>query len=142
MGAPPEGLRLTSLATTLSGGERVVVVPGSPGTSKLVRHVEGRESPRMPFDGPPYLSGEESRVISDWVAQGAPDEAGRKAPIPVGASVRLRGTLTARWALDGQPFVVGPDTRVRKNPRIGESVEVRGRLQGDGSIRATRVRGR
>jgi hypothetical protein len=96
----------------------------------------------MPFDGPPYLSDAEIRLIGDWVAQGAADQEGRKAPVPVGARLRLRGTLTARWAVDGQPVVVGPDTRVEENPSPGDRVEIRGSVRPDGTIGATRIRRR
>jgi hypothetical protein len=56
--------------------------------------------------------------------------------------LRLRGTLTARWAVDGQPVVVGPDTRVEENPSPGDRVEIRGSVRPDGTIGATRIRRR
>jgi mono/diheme cytochrome c family protein len=39
MGAPPEGLSLNSLAAILAGGDRIVVVPGKPEASELIRRV-------------------------------------------------------------------------------------------------------
>jgi len=142
MGMPPKGLRLGNHAQILEGAEHPVVVPGVPGASRLIRRVRGQSRPRMPFDGPPYLSEVEIRLISDWVAQGAPDAQGRPAPLPVGAHIRLEGVLTARWQLDELPLLVGADTRIRKNPGPGDSVEVRGVVRRDGRIEATRIRAR
>ena len=67
----------------------------------------------MPFDGPPYLSEDEMRLIERWIAQGARDAEGRRSPVPAGARVRFRG-----------------------------AEEVRGTLAPDGSVRVERVRGR
>lgn len=142
MGGPPEGLRLKTLAQVLAGGERVVVVPGSPGASELVRRIRGQALPRMPFDGPPYLSEDEVGLISDWVEQGARDAGGRVAQVPVGRRVRLHGRLTGHWALDGLPLRVGPGTRLRRVPGIGGYARVRGVVQPDGGILATRIRAR
>lgn len=139
---PPEGLRLKSRELILAGGERVVVLPGVPAASELVRRITGQSQPRMPFDGPPYLSADEIRLVSDWVAQGAPDAQGRRAPIPAGREVRLDGTLTGQWELDGVPLRVGPGTRIRKGPVPGDFVEVRGVILADGAIHATRIRRR
>ena len=141
-GAPPEGLRLKTRALILTGGERMVVVPGNPGASALVRHIRGQSRPRMPFDGPPFLNAQQIRLIADWIAQGAPDDQGNAAPIPVGARLRLEGTLTGRWRLDGTPLVVTGRTRIDKNPRVGDHVQVRGTVGPDGSIRVNRLRRR
>ena len=37
------------------------MVPGKPEASELVRRIRGQAHPRMPFDGPPYLSDDEIR---------------------------------------------------------------------------------
>lgn len=137
MGRPPEGLRLQTLGQVLGGGERAVVVPGSPGASELVRKVNGMSRPRMPFDGPPYLSEDEIRVITDWVAQGAPDDAGNRAHVPVGARARLHGTLTGPGELDGFPVLDGGG-----GGSWGSYVRVRGVVTSDGRIRVERIRGR
>ncbi len=141
-GRPPEGLRLKSRNMVLAGGERVVVIPGNPGGSELVRRIVGHSQPRMPLDGPPYLADEEIRLIADWIAQGAPDDAGKRAPVPVGARVRLEGVLTGRWQVDGTPVTVTVGTRIEKTPRVGERVEVRGIVAADGSILVRRLRRR
>lgn len=139
MGEPPEGLDLTSHATTLAGGERVVVVPGHPLASELLRRVRGQARPRMPYDGPPYLSEEETRLLERWIAQGARDARGRAAAIPTGARVRLHGRLDGRWSLDGLPLEVGPGTRIDDAPGAGDRVRVRGRLRHDGGIAVERL---
>ena len=141
-GAPPEGLRLGSRADILRGGDRMVVVPGVAAASELVRRIKGQSRPRMPLDGPPFLSPEEIRLISDWIAQGAADEQGNRAPVPIGARVRLEGRLEARWRLDGVPLVVGPGTRIKKDPGPGDWVEVRGTVLRGGAIGAERIRRR
>lgn len=141
-GGPPEGLRLDTLAGVLAGGERVVVVPGNPDASEIVRRVEGTAQPRMPFDGPPWLSDDEIALIRRWIAGGAPDAEGIAAPMPTGGEVRYRGTLTAPGAIDGVPFVAGPDTRVDDAPGVGGAAELRGVVRADGTIEATRLRDR
>lgn len=96
----------------------------------------------MPFDGPPYLTDAEIRLIEDWIAQGARDSEARKAAIPVGAAVRLHGTLEPRWRLDGLDLVVATRTRIDKTPAPGDYVEVRGRLDEAGNVNVERIRGR
>ena len=142
LGAPPEGLRLTDYASIMQGNGRLVVVPGNPGASKLWRRVKGLSSPRMPFDGPPWLPEADIALLERWIVDGARDKAGQAAPVPVGASVRLNGRLTAQWALDGTPFVVTRSTRLKKHPRVGDWVELRGVIRADGQLEATRLRPR
>ncbi len=142
MGAPPEGYRLTSLAQTLSPADRVRVVPGNAAGSELVRRIRGNSSPRMPFDGPPYLSAGEIDLIMRWIDGGARDAEGKPAPVPVGARVRLHGQLTGRWAVDDLPLQQAGRLRVDKSPGIGDYVEVRGQVLPDGAIAAERIRRR
>ena len=119
-----------------------MVVPGVPGASELVRRITGQSRPRMPLDGPPYLSEEEIRLLRDWVAQGAVDVDGNRAAVPAGAEVRLQGTLSGFWALDGLPLVVDRNTRLKKSPALGDRVRVRATVLPDGRLRATRIRPR
>lgn len=142
MGPAPDGYRLYSYAATLSSVERVRVVPGHPAASELLRAVRGQARPRMPFDGPPYLSDDEIDLIEMWIAQGARDAEGRKATIPAGAPVRLHGTLEPGWRLDGLELDVGSHTRIDKSLSTGDYVEVRGRLNANGSIVVERLRRR
>jgi mono/diheme cytochrome c family protein len=139
-GPAPEGYLLNSYRATLSAADRVRVVPGHPGASELVRRIRGQARPRMPFDGPPYLNEREIALIEQWIAQGARDEKGHPAAIPAGARVRLHGTLDGNSTLDGLQF----DSRGARIRRAapGGYVELRGTIEGDGSVRAERVRGR
>lgn len=142
MGAPPEGLRLTSYATTVSSGERARIVPGNPLASQFYRSIVGHARPRMPRDGPPYLSDDEIRLIADWIRDGARDEKGTPASNPTGARVRLNGTLGPGWTLDGLQLVIRGSTRIDKSPGPGDYVEVRGTVRSDGQIDVERLRRR
>jgi len=141
MGAPPEGYRLSSYENAIAESDRVRIVPGNSGASELARRIRGQSQPRMPFDGPPWLSEEDMRLIEEWIRQGARGADGRAAPVPTGAAVRFEGILTARWAVDGTPISV-EGARIDKSPRVGDRVEIRGVVQPDGSVRATRIRRR
>ena len=140
VGQAPEGLRLTTYELVLQGGERRVVVPFSPLASELYRKVVGHSLPRMPLDGPPYLDQEQIELIGEWIAEGARDVGGEPAPVPAGGEVRLRGTLTGRWELDGLELLVGPSARIEDEPGVGDYVEVRGVVTPDGRIRVERLR--
>lgn len=140
MGPAPEGFLTTGYGEILASAERARIVPGQPGASEIVRRIRGDSRPRMPFDGPPWLEDAEMALIEQWIAAGAPDDQGQPAPIPVGARVRFEGKLTGKWEVDGQPLLVGKGTRIDKEPRVGDRVEVRGLVEGNGVIRATRIR--
>lgn len=142
MGPPPEGYRLTSHAATVAAVDRARVVPGNPGASELMRRIRGQARPRMPLDGPPFLEREEIDLIEAWIAQGARDAAGVAAPVPVGAAVRLHGTLTAGPGLDGLAFQFGPGARIDRQPAPGAYVEVRGRIDSGGGVVVERLRAR
>jgi mono/diheme cytochrome c family protein len=142
MGPAPEGYLLTGYEQALDATDRARIVPGRPDASELVRRIRGQARPRMPFDGPPYLSDAEIRLITDWIAQGARDASGTPAELPAGAKVRLHGRLTGRWQLDGLPLDVNGDTRYDKGPAPGDYVEVRGTIEAGGEVRAERVRPR
>jgi len=141
-GPAPEGLSLQTYADVIRGGDRLVIVPGQVRASELVRRIHGIAQPRMPFDGPPWLSEDEIRLISQWIDQGARDNDGQAAPPPIGQPVRLHGRLTGQWSLDGLPLVVDGGTRIKKSPRPGSYVEVRGYIGNDGLVHATRIRQR
>lgn len=142
MGPPPEGYRLTSYEATLSTADRVRVVPGQPGASELLRRVQGHSRPRMPYNGPPWLSAEDTQLIADWIAQGARNAKGQPAPVPVGARVRLGGTMDGQGRLDGLPLHMAPGARLDKMPRAGEAAQLRGRVGEGGRVEVERVRGR
>lgn len=142
MGPAPEGYRLTDYAAAIAAVDRVRVVPGVPAASELLRRIRGQSRPRMPFDGPPWLSEAEVKLIADWIAQGARDAEGKPAPMPTGARVRLGGLWADGERLDDLPLVIDGGTRVDKRPRVGGHAEVRGVVQSDGAIVATRIRRR
>ena len=142
MGPAPEGYRLTSYEATLSSTDRARVVPGRPEASELVRRIRGQARPRMPHDGPPWLSAEEIKLIETWVAQGARNADGEQAALPVRAVLRLHGTLGPNGQLDALELTTTPHTRVDQAPRIGDHVEVRGRLDAGGGVVVERMRTR
>ena len=142
MGPAPEGYLLTSYQSTLARGERVRVVPGNPAASELLRRVRGQSLERMPLDGPPYLDADEISLIENWIAQGAADSEGSPAQVPAGARVRLQGRLTKMSQLDDLELVIGAHTRIDKNPRPGDYVQVRGRIDSAGRVIVERLRRR
>ncbi|MEW6775868.1 MAG: c-type cytochrome [Bdellovibrionota bacterium] len=58
-------------STNLCVGDSDRVEPGDPDDSCIVKAIEGTVSPRMPLDGPPYLSDDEIQAIRDWIQGGA-----------------------------------------------------------------------
>jgi len=142
MGTAPEGYRLTSYEATLASFDRARVVPGNPSASELIRRIRGQARPRMPFDGPPFLADDEIRLIEDWIIQGAHSAEGKAAVTPIGAKLRLHGTLESRWRLDELPLTLTSQTRIDKSPSPGDYVEVRGRLGEAGIVRVERLRRR
>ena len=75
---PPEGLRLGSYRDAMAGGkDGPVIVPGSPEKSELMGRVKGIVKPRMPKDGPPWLSEKEIAYIEKWIAAGAAETEAR-----------------------------------------------------------------
>lgn len=139
---PPEGLRLGSYAEILAGGDRLAVIPGNPQASEIIRRVEGLADPRMPYDGPPWLTPAQITLLRDWIAGGAMDAEGNPAPVPAGAEVRYRGTMTGPNEIDGIAFTITGSTRIDDRPGVGQRAEVRGVVAADGSIVATRWRDR
>lgn len=139
---PPEALRLDSLDAILRGGDRIVVIPGNPAASEVIRRVRGLADPKMPFDGPPWLDEADIVLLEAWIAGGALDGAGTVAPVPEGGSVRLRGILTAPDAVDGAVFLTDAATEIRDAPSVGDRVELRARIASDGMLVAERLRSR
>jgi mono/diheme cytochrome c family protein len=140
MGPAPEGYVLNSYEAAVSANDRARIVPGRPEASELVRRIKGHASPRMPFDGPPYLSDEQVRLIEDWVREGARDATGKPAPIRAGARIRLRGVMSADGTLDGLQLPGGG--RRDRLPRPGDEMELRAWLMPDGSLDVDRLRRR
>ncbi len=139
MGDPPENYRLDSYAETVSRGDRARVVPGNALASELYRRIIGYALPRMPFNGPPFLSDEEADLVAQWINDGARDFTGAPAQQATGARIRLHGRLSNRWELDGLVLQVHSDTRFKKSPAIGDYVRVRGRIGDNGTVIADRI---
>ena len=62
----------------LAGGQNTgasIVVSGMPCDSLLWQKISPGPpfGARMPFNGPPFLSDEQRRLIGDWIAEGARD---------------------------------------------------------------------
>ncbi|MGY0194794.1 c-type cytochrome domain-containing protein [Leptothrix sp. BB-4] len=140
MGPAPEGYVLNSYEAAVSANDRARIVPGRPEASELVRRVKGHASPRMPFDGPPWLTDEQIRLVEDWVREGARDATGKPAPIRAGARIRLRGVMSADGTLDG--LVLPGGGRRDRLPRPGDELELRAWLMPDGSLDVDRLRRR
>ncbi len=143
MGKAPEGYQLTSYDAATSSVDRVRIVPYYPETSELIRRIKGQSLPRMPFDGPPYLEESETTLMSSWVKQGARNSESAPAIYPINARVRVQGRLMGLWQLeDGLNLIVNSSTRIDKSPGQDDFVEVRGRIDKDGSIRVERIKRR
>ncbi|MGV8838733.1 MAG: c-type cytochrome domain-containing protein [Bauldia sp.] len=138
LGSPPEGLRLDAYETIIGGGDRVVVFPGRPEFSEVLRRIAGLAQPAMPFGGPPLSEGEID-LVRRWIAGGAPDAAGVAAPLPVGGEIRLVGTMTGPAEIDGAAFVIDGATRIDDRPAVGQRAELHGVVAADGTVRATRL---
>ncbi len=119
-----------------------VVEPGKPDESELVLRLRGESEPRMPLDGPPFLSDAEIDLLERWICGGARDALGEPSPVPAGRRIRYRGRWSGTWEIDGVEVAVDRRTRIDDVPRVGDAAEVRGVIQADGSIRATRLRRR
>jgi hypothetical protein len=67
-----DGLRLDAYAQIMAGtGKKAVVVPHKPAKSELLLRVRGQKKPRMPANGPPWLSDAQTAVIELWIQAGA-----------------------------------------------------------------------
>lgn len=66
------GLRVDTYRNVMAGAKSgKVVVPGQPDKSELLKRILGTSSPRMPKNGPPWLSASQSSLITTWIAAGA-----------------------------------------------------------------------
>jgi mono/diheme cytochrome c family protein len=68
---PASLLRLETREGLLKGSQiGPVVKAGDAQTSILMRRIQGSIRPRMPMNGPPFLSNEEINRIGKWIDQG------------------------------------------------------------------------
>jgi mono/diheme cytochrome c family protein len=71
---PADGLRLDSYAQIMGNtGKHPAVVSKKPEKSEIVRRIRGVSKPRMPGNGPPWLSEDQISLIERWIQAGAPD---------------------------------------------------------------------
>jgi hypothetical protein len=69
---PRAGLSLDDYKSMMKGGKSgKVIIPGDPGKSELLLRLKGLSEPRMPFDGPPWVSDAEINTIERWILAGA-----------------------------------------------------------------------
>ena len=69
-----KGVRLDGYEYVLaSGASHPVIIPGDPSGSELLKLITGDAVPRMPLNGPPFLTDQEIQIIKSWIAAGAPD---------------------------------------------------------------------
>ena len=69
-----KGVRLDGYEYALaSGASHPVIIPGDPSGSELLKLITGDYSPRVPLNGPPFLTDQEIQTITSWIAAGAPD---------------------------------------------------------------------
>lgn len=69
---PAANLRLDNHTNILNGTRKErVVIPGSPQKSELLQRIKGTKTPRMPKNGPPWLTAEETSLIEKWIGAGA-----------------------------------------------------------------------
>jgi uncharacterized membrane protein len=67
----PLGLSMETYNELLKGSQNgVVVIAGDPEKSELIRRIKGEAHPKMPFNGPPYLTELEIQLIASWIDAG------------------------------------------------------------------------
>ncbi len=96
--APLAGLRLDSRAAALRGGDLgLVIVPGKPAESRLLKAVRGELTMRMPPTG--RLADAEIAAIEKWIEMGAPwPEERTAAPDKPSSSFNLEERRRTHWA--------------------------------------------
>lgn len=73
---PPEGLRLDSYKNVMAGSrDGPVIVSGKPAQSELIKRIRDEKKPRMPKNGPPWLTDAQVSLIERWILAGSPDAA-------------------------------------------------------------------
>ena len=78
IGIEQSGLDLSTYEKLIQGGNNSgsdIVVPGDACSSLLWQKVSAGPpfGARMPFDGPPFLTEDQLRLLADWIIEGAND---------------------------------------------------------------------
>ena len=72
---PAAGLHLDTYANVMKGvSNGPIVLPGNPAQSELVKKIKGISKPRMPKNGPPWLTADQISLIETWIAAGASEK--------------------------------------------------------------------
>jgi hypothetical protein len=94
---PKAGLRLTSRASLLTGGDSgPAAVPGKPDQSVLIRAVRYRDTPKMPPRE--KLSDRRIEALTRWVKMGLPWPGDRTTATVPGQAFRITGGQRAFWS--------------------------------------------
>lgn len=78
----PFGLQLDSHANALAGSWNGPVAIAGDAQSPILRRLRGEATPRMPLDGPPFLTPGEIAMVEAWVMAGMPEGAPLAPPAP------------------------------------------------------------
>lgn len=147
---------------------QVTAVGGSDNVLRALKIIIERASERVEFQGVIRSIGANTWVVGDQtvrieastVIEGAPEVGAlavvkgiRLGPSEVLATeikvqvpqvVEFEGIITSiqgnEWVVDGIRVLIDDQTDIEGEPRVGRRAEVRGLLQPDGSVRATRIR--
>lgn len=69
------GLALDRYESLMQGSRNgPMVIPKEPAKSILIRRIKGEEEPRMPINGPPWVTDGEVHILEKWIAVGTPKE--------------------------------------------------------------------
>ncbi len=67
-----KGLRMDTYDDIMKGGDQKALIPGEPQNSLIFQRITGAKTPRMPKNGPPFLSQAETALVEQWIKTGAP----------------------------------------------------------------------
>ncbi len=80
----PEGLDLGTYDGAISGSRNgPVMIAGLAHDGTLMRRIVGPLRPRMPLDGPPFVTATEIALLQMWIRAGMPRGDARLVPVPV-----------------------------------------------------------
>ncbi|NLI32215.1 MAG: hypothetical protein GX422_05445 [Deltaproteobacteria bacterium] len=70
-----DGLALHTYESLMRGSRNgPVIIRKEPAKSILIRQIKGEKEPRMPINGPPWVTDGEVQILEKWIAVGAPKE--------------------------------------------------------------------
>ncbi len=128
---PKGGLKLTSRAELLRGGDRgPAAVPGKPDESLLLKAVRYHEEPRMPPQG--KLADRQIEILDRWVKQGAPWPGSKDPKVPRDGPFSVTEEHRRFWSF--QPIKAGPPPAARDARRLQSALDgfIRAKLEASG----------